>query len=141
MTYQALFGTNRKFLMAVAAVVLLSACTQTKIVDSWQTDQAVTKKPEKVAVIVVLPDGLSRKAVEIDIVKIMRAKGTPAVAASNLPGMSGGIRGEIDTDAATEMLKSAGADGVVVLFYSGDWPDIVALACSAAPGYHASLTP
>jgi len=62
---------------------------------------------------------LMRKAVEIDMAKIMRNKGTPAVPGSEIPGMSGGIRGEIDADVATEMLRSAGVDGVVVIFYSG----------------------
>ena len=79
----------------------------------------MTNKPDKVAVIAVLPEALMRKAVEIDVAKVLLAKGTPAVAASNIPGMSGGIRGEIDADVATEMLRSQGVDGVVVMFYSG----------------------
>jgi len=70
-------------------------------------------------VIVVLPDALTRKAVEIDIAKILRSKGTPAVPGSNIPGLSGGIRGEIDPDVAVELLKSQDVDGIVVLFYSG----------------------
>jgi hypothetical protein len=99
--------------------VLLSACAQTSVVDSWQSNQSVTNKPDKVAVIVVLPDALTRKAVEIDVAKVLADKGSPAVPSSNIPGMGGGIRGEIDADVATEMLRSQGVDGVVVMFYSG----------------------
>ncbi len=113
------FKTCRAYAAALSLTLLLSACAQTKVVDSWKTDQPVTRKPNKVAVIAVLPDGLTRKAVEIDVAKIMLDKGTPAVPASNIRGMSGGIRGEIDPEAATEMLRSADVDGVVVLFYSG----------------------
>ena len=34
--------------------------------------------------------------------RILRDKGTPAVTGSSIPGLSGGIRGEIDVDLATE---------------------------------------
>jgi len=114
-----MFKTSRPLLAAPIMMLLLSACSQTSVVDSWKTDKPVMNKPDKVAVIVVLPDALTRKAVEIDMAKIMRNKGTPAVAGSEIPGMSGGIRGEIDPDVATEILRSAGVDGVVVVFYSG----------------------
>lgn len=119
MTIHTLFTANRPCLYAIGMALLLSGCAQTSVVDNWKTDQPVTHKPDKVAVVVVLPDALTRKAVEIDIAKILAKKGTPAVPASNLPGMSGGIRGEIDSDVAAEILRSAGVDGVVVLFYSG----------------------
>ena len=119
MTIRTLLESSRPFLAAPVVALLLSACAQTSVVDSWKTDKPVANKPEKVAVIAVLPDALMRKAVEIDIAKIMHNKGTPAVPGSNIPGMSGGIRGEIDVDVATEMLRSADVDGIVVLFYSG----------------------
>jgi len=103
------------------AVVMLSGCAfnQTKLVDDWQTDQAVTHKPEKVAVIAVLPEALMREAFEVDIAKILADKGTPAVPSSRIPGMSGGIRGEIDVEVATGLLRQANVDGVIVMFYSG----------------------
>lgn len=106
-------------LTAAVLSLLLSACAQTRVVDSWKSDQPVAHKPEKVAVIAVLPEALLRKAAEIDIAKVLVKKGTPAVAGSEIPGMSGGIRGEIDVDVATEILRSANVDGIVVLFYSG----------------------
>ena len=119
MTLFTLNQAGRSIVAALFLAVLLSACAQTSVVDSWQTNQPVTNKPEKVAVIVVLPDALTRKAVEIDVAKVLADKGTPAVPSSNLPGMGGGIRGEIDADVAAEMLRSEGVDGVVVMFYSG----------------------
>ena len=119
MTLFTLNQAGRSIVAALFLAVLLSACAQTSVVDSWQTNQPVTNKPEKVAVIVVLPDALTRKAVEIDVAKVLADKGTPAVPSSNLPGMGGGIRGVIDADVAAEMLRSEGVDGVVVMFYSG----------------------
>ena len=106
----------------LAALLLLSACAQTQVVDSWKTDQPVTNKPDKVAVIAVLPEALMRESVEVDVARIMADKGTPAVPSSRIPGMSGGIRGEIDTEAATGLLRQADVDGVVVMFYSGGGP-------------------
>jgi hypothetical protein len=119
MTLQTLYSAGRPILAASIISLLLAACAQTSVVDTWKTDKPVNHKPDKVAVIVVLPDGLMRKAVEIDVAKVLLEKGTPAVPASNLSGLSGGIRGEIDPDVAVELLKSENVDGVVVLFYSG----------------------
>jgi hypothetical protein len=119
MTLQTLHSAGRSVLAAAIITLLLAACAQTSVVDNWKTDKPVNNKPDKVAVIVVLPDGLTRKAVEIDIAKVLLEKGTPAVPASNIPGLSGGIRGEIDPDVAVELLKSQNVDGIVVLFYSG----------------------
>jgi hypothetical protein len=109
----------QSILLAALLPLLLGACAQTQTLDSWKTDQPVARKPAKVAVIAVLPDALLREAVERDIARILVKKGTPAVAGSTVPGMSGGIRGEIDVDVATERLRSANVDGIVVLFYSG----------------------
>jgi len=119
MTHRTLNRTCRFILFALAAPLFLSACAQTRVVDSWKTDKPVTHRPDKVAVIAVLPEALMRKAVEIDVAKILVDKGTPAVASSNLPGFSGGIRGEIDAEVATGLLRQADVDGIVVMFYSG----------------------
>jgi hypothetical protein len=119
MTHRNLFRIGRFILLALAAPLILAACAQTSVVDTWKTDKPVTNKPDKVAVIAVLPEALLRKAVEIDVAKILSDKGTPAVPASDLPGMSGGIRGEIDTEVAAGLLRQAGVDGIVVMFYSG----------------------
>ncbi|MGD2130408.1 MAG: hypothetical protein PVJ33_03730 [Lysobacterales bacterium] len=119
MTHRILTRTGRSLLAVLAGALILSGCSSVKVVDSWEADQPVTEKPEKVAVIAVLPDALMREAFEVDIAKILADKGTPAVASSRLPGMSGGIRGEIDTEAATGLLRKAGVDGVIVMFYAG----------------------
>jgi hypothetical protein len=119
MTHRNLFRIDRFILLALAAPLILTACAQTKVVDSWKTDKPVTHKPDKVAVIAVLPEALLRKAVEIDVARILSDKGTPAVPSTELPGMSGGIRGEIDVEVATGLLRQADVDGIVVMFYSG----------------------
>lgn len=113
---------GRNLLFALAAPLLFAACAQTQVVDSWRSDEPVPSKPAKVAVIAVLPEALMRKAVEIDVARILADKGTPAVPSSELPGFSGGIRGEIDTEVATGLLKQADVDGVVVMFYAGGGP-------------------
>lgn len=101
------------------AGILLAGCAKTKLVDQWRIDEPITHKPNKVAVIAVLPEALMREAVEVDVARIMADKGTPAVPSSRIPGMSGGIRGEIDAEAATGLLKKADVDGVIVMFYAG----------------------
>ena len=118
MIFQVLSRAGRLIMPVAIMALLLTACAQTSVVDAWRTEKSVNK-PEKVAVIAVLPDGLTRKAVEIDIAKMLRKQGTPAVPGSNITGMSGGIRGEIDTEVVTGLLRAAGVDGVIVMFYSG----------------------
>ena len=110
---------GRILIILVVAPLFLAACAQTKVVDNWQTEKEVTNKPDKVAVIAVLPEALMRKAVEIDVAKILAKKGTPAVPSSNIKGFGGGIRGEIDVEVATGLLADAGVDGIVVMFYAG----------------------
>jgi hypothetical protein len=119
MTQQKFYRTSRIILLALTLPLLFSACSQVKVVDSWKADKPVTHKPKKVAVIAVLPDALMREAVEIDAVKILAGKGTPAVVSSNIPGMGGGIRGEIDVEVATGLLRQADVDGIIVMFYAG----------------------
>ena len=119
MTQRNLHRIGRFIPLALAAPLVLSACAQTSVVDSWKSDKRVSHKPKKVAVVVVLPDALTRKAVEIDVANILIKKGTPAVVSSELPGFGGGVRGEIDSEAATGLLRQADVDGVIVMFYSG----------------------
>lgn len=116
------FNPGRFLALLILTPLFFTGCAQTRVVDSWQTDQAVTNQPDKVAVIAVLPDALMRKAVEIDAAKILADKGTPAIASSEIPGFGGGIRGEIDVEVATGILRRAGVDGVAVMFYSGGGP-------------------
>ena len=118
MIHKNLERIGRASLMALAAL-FLAACAQTGVVDNWKTDEPVSLKPDKVAVIAVLPEALMRKAVEIDVAKILADKGTPAVPSSRIPGMGGGIRGEIDTEVAAGLLRRADVDGVIVMFYAG----------------------
>lgn len=119
MTRQIPLRAGRMTLLVLAMPMLLSACAQTRVVDTWKSDEPVSHKPEKVALIAVLPDALMREAVERDAVEILVKKGTPAVPASKIPGMSGGIRGEIDVEVATGLLREADVDGVIVMFYAG----------------------
>jgi hypothetical protein len=119
MTHRNLYPIGRFILLVLAAPLVLSACAQTSVVDSWKSEKRVSHKPKKVAVVVVLPDALTRKAVEIDVANILIKKGTPAVVSSELPGFGGGVRGEIDSEAATGLLRQADVDGVIVMFYSG----------------------
>ena len=63
---------NGRLLFLMAAALMLSGCAQTSVVDSWRTDQPVTNKPDKVAVIAVLPDALVRESVEGDVAAAAR---------------------------------------------------------------------
>ncbi len=109
----------RTLLAAMAMLIFVAACSGTQVVDQWKAEGMSVRKPNRIAVIAVLPEALMRQAIEMDIVDMMKKEGANAVAGSKLPGLSGGIRGEIDTVKAEEALKQSNVDGVVVIFYSG----------------------
>jgi hypothetical protein len=119
MTQDFLNRAGRLILAVVVAPLLAVACAQTQVVDSWQTNKPLENRPDKIAVIAVLPEALMRKAVEIDVSKILNDKGYNTLPASNIQGMSGGIRGQIDVEVATGLLRKAEVDGIVVMFYAG----------------------
>ncbi len=106
-------------LLASSMALSPVAEARTKVVDSWENKDAKESAPQKIAVIAVLPDALTRKAVEIDVAKKLSSKNRNVVPASNLPGLSGGIRGEINTEKALKTLLADGVDGVIVMFYTG----------------------
>lgn len=108
------------FLLLVMGLLAATACeARTRLLDSWKNKESKPVKPEKVAVIAVLPDSLMRQAFEIDVVDRLQKKGRTVVAGSEIPGLQGGLRGKIDTEAATRALQAAGVDGVIVMFYKG----------------------
>jgi hypothetical protein len=105
--------------MLLAIGLAATAEARTKLLDSWENPEAPETHADKIAVIVVLPDALLRKAVEIDLVKMLQKKGRTLVAGTDIPGLTGGIRGKVDTEKAAAALDAAGVDGVIVLFYTG----------------------
>ncbi len=112
------FGTS--ILFALMALMAVSVCeARTKVVDSWRNEEAPKSKPDKIAVIAVLPDTLTREAFEIDVVKKLKKRGRNIIASSKLRGMAGGIRGQINTEAALKALRANSVDGIIVMFYSG----------------------
>jgi len=53
------------------------------------------------------------------VVKRLNKKGYNTVVSSEISGMKGGIRGEIDPEPAVKALRKVGVDGVIVMFYTG----------------------
>jgi hypothetical protein len=107
------------WIVALTIFVFSTLHARTKVVDKWENEEAKIEKPEKIAVIAVLPDALMREAFEIDVAKKLSKKNRIVIAGSKIPGMSGGIRGKINTNAAKESLSAAAVDGVIVMFYQG----------------------
>jgi hypothetical protein len=105
---------NKLTLMALAALAL-TACGTTKVMDTWDSDTATPRKPEKVAVLAMWPDELQRLVIERDMVAKMRASGANAVESAELPGM----RGELTREKVASALRAANVDAAVILFVVG----------------------
>jgi hypothetical protein len=106
-------------LLSLAAIIFTGGCAGTSVVDQWRDESLSVEKPDRIAVIAALPDALMRQAIEVDIVDMLNKKGANAVVGARIPGLTGGIRGEIDVTKATEALNRANVDGIIVIFYSG----------------------
>lgn len=102
-------------LALAAALVFLTACGTTKVVDTWQSDTIEPETPEKVAVLVAWPDDLQRLVIERDAVAMLRDKGANAVESSELPGM----RGELTRETVEIALRNANVDAVIIVYIIG----------------------
>lgn len=99
----------------VLVLALLAACGTTSVVQNWESEKLEGSRPDKLAVIVMLPDALQRQETERAMVEVLRKSGSNAVMSSAIPGM----RGKLTREKAEPALKQAGVDGVVVVFLTG----------------------
>lgn len=109
---------TRKFSITLAILLfalVLAGCQTTSIVREFQLGTAAPPKPEKIAVVVMIPDELQRLAVERVLVEKINAAGGDARASAEIRGM----RGRLTRAKAEQALKSWGADSVVVVFLRG----------------------
>lgn len=97
------------------ALLVLTACGTTKVVDTWQSETIQPETPEKVAVLVAWPDDLQRLVIERDAVAKLREKGANAVESSELPGM----RGKLTRENVEIALRNANVDAVIIVFIIG----------------------
>lgn len=104
----------RSAILAIMALAL-SACGTTKVMETWESDTAVTEEPERMAVLVVWPEQLQRLAVERDMVAQLRDKGVNAVESSEIPGMLG----QLTRESVEVALRNAHVDGLVLVFLIG----------------------
>ena len=97
------------------ALLVLTACGTTKVVDTWQSETIQPETPEKVAVLVAWPDDPQRLVIERDAVAKLREKGANAVESSELPGM----RGKLTRENVEIALRNANVDAVIIVFIIG----------------------
>lgn len=101
--------------IALVIPVLLAACQTTSIVRDFQLDTAAPAKPDKIAVVVMIPNELQRLSVERVLAEEINKAGGNARAASEIRGM----RGRLTREKAEKALHDWGADSVVVVFLRG----------------------
>lgn len=110
--------TVSRITLLLSLLVLLAAlagCRTTSVVRDFQLDTPAPPKPDKIAVVVMLPEELQRLSVERVVVDEIRKAGGNARASSEIRGM----RGRLDRAKAEKALKAWGADSVVVVFLRG----------------------
>lgn len=99
----------------LAAVLALTACGTTKVLDTWESDSLAPEEPEKLAVLVAWPDELERLVIEKDMVAKLRKSGANAVSSAEIHGM----RGELTPSSVEVALRNANVDGLVIVFVVG----------------------
>ena len=109
--------TPRRVRLGVAVLlsVALSACSSTRVIDSWEAEEQPAEPPQKVAVLAMLGDSLVREAYEELFAEDLRKAGSNAVASYDLRGM----RGKLTREKVEAALEAADVDGVIVIFLTG----------------------
>jgi hypothetical protein len=98
-------------IIATLLIALLAGCgTRTSVTSSWQ-EPVTTKVPfEHVLVVAVSPNSRLRRSFEQALTDLLTTRGTKASAAI----VVGGAKKALDRDAVAEMVRSTGADAVLV---------------------------
>jgi hypothetical protein len=94
---------------------MLAGCQTTSVVRDFQLETPPPAKPDKIAVVVMLPDELQRLSVERVLVEQINKSGGNATPSSQIRGM----RGRLNRAKAEAALNNWGADSVVVVFLRG----------------------
>ena len=105
----------RLIALTIVLIAALAACSTTNVVQEWQLDTPAGPRPDKIAVVVMLPDELQRLSVERVLAEEIRDAGGNAVPSSDIQGM----RGKLTRDKAERALRADGVDAVVVAFLKG----------------------
>ena len=98
-----------------ALTCAVAACSATTVVQEWNLDAPPGEPPEKIAVVVMLPDALQRQSVEEVLATDIRNAGGNAAVSSRIRGMGG----KLTREKAEAALEAAGVDAVVVVFLKG----------------------
>ena len=101
--------------LTILAIVMLTACSGTKVVKQWHSGASPTTPSKKLAVIAMMPEEGMRHLVENKIAEQINLAGGSAVSSTSIPGM----RGKLTREKAVAALEEAGADGVLVIFITG----------------------
>lgn len=101
--------------LAALLFAVLTACSSTRVIDTWEADEQPTAPPDKVAVLAMAGDSLVREAYEELFAGDLRKAGSNAVASYDLRGM----RGKLTREKVEAALEAADVDGVIVVFLAG----------------------
>ena len=107
--------TSFRFVAFAFLTATLAACSTTRVVQEWQLDSPPGAKPDKIAVVVMLPEALQRLSVERVIAEDIQKAGGNAIPSSDIRGM----RGKLTREKAEKALEAGGVDAVVVVFLKG----------------------
>jgi hypothetical protein len=96
--------------LAVAGLLLVSACSSTTVVDQWQSPDFKGAPFKRILVVGVTSQAVIRRIFEDEFVRQLRARGTDAVASYTLIPEDG----QVERPRLERAVKEAGADGVIV---------------------------
>ena len=104
-----------RFSLISVLLLSLGGCNTTSVIRDFHLETDPPAKPDKIAVVVMIPDELQRLSTERVLVEDINSSGGNARASSQIRGM----RGRLTRDKAEQALREWGADSVVVVFLRG----------------------
>ena len=104
---------NTKTLVRIAAgsavVVLASCAASTQLMHSWADPAAAGHQFKKIVVVGATPQSATRRTYEDAFTQELAARGVQAIPSYQLVG-----EGQVDKDAASQKIRDAGCDGILV---------------------------
>lgn len=110
-------GITRSFASGCIALILLSACTSTQLVQRWHDPEYPGSKLQKILVLGVFKDDTRRRSFEQAFTDQLNASGRHAVAGYSLVPDAADIGSR---EAVVAAVQKAGADAVLITHFKGE---------------------
>ncbi len=110
-----------KKLALILSILIVSACSSTRLVDSWKNEEITSFNPQKLLVMGVTDNLTARKIFESKLTTAFRKRGISAFESSEIfdNSFTNSEKTEVEIDHMIDRLKDNGYDAVIISVVKG----------------------